>query len=1072
MSAGIRDLDFATSNAQAGFRLQRLEVLNWGTFDKQVWALDPRGDNSLLTGDIGSGKSTLVDAVTTLLVPAQRITYNKAAGAESRERSLRSYVLGYYKSERGETGLAAKAVALRDHNSYSVILGHFYNAGYDQHVTLAQVFWMTDRSGQPDRFYVVAEHALALAEDFGDFGADINALRKRLRKREHVQLFDTFPGYGAAFRRRFGIDEQAMELFNQTVSMKSVDNITRFVRDHMLEAFPVAERIDALMHHFDDLSHAHEAVIDARRRIEALTPLVADLDQHTEREQQAARLRQSRDALRPWFAGLKTDLLDKRLANLADEAGRLAQKRETLTTQRREGLARRDELKQAIAANGGDRLQRLKAEQDTCRQRKQQKQRRAEQYRDLATTLALPDATDLDAFLANRKQLDRQRSALEDQQAERQNRINEIGAELHSLKQQHGELDTELASLRQRRSNIPGQVLAIRNALCEALDLDAAELPFVGELLQVPESERDWGGAIERLLHNFGLSLLVPDSLYGKVAAWVDQTRLRGRLVYFRVRDKAGTAPTVGPDSLARKLKIHPDSPFYSWLENELAHRFDVTCCDNLEQFRRETRAITRAGQIKMRGGRHEKDDRHRIDDRSRYVLGWDNQAKISALQAEADALARQGQKLAEQYATWETGRKALDTRLRKLDQLAVFTEFAELDWRPLATELERLDAERRDLEAASDVLKELEHQLATLEDALKTTDAVLDEQGKLEGANQIRTDTAQALRDENQATMEAASDTDRACFPALADWHTEALPGRTLTVESCDHQQSDLRDWLQQRIDQHDKQLKVLSERIIRAMQHHRTEWPLESREVDATLAAGDDYRAMLDALASDDLPRFENRFKQLLNQNTIREVAAFHASWARSAKPSASASTSSTARSKASITTPAATSPCWPNPVRTPRSAPFSKTCAHAPKAPSATTKKRNTPSRNFSRSNASSSVSAAAKAPATWTNAGRAKLPTCATGTCFPLPSAGARTTASTSIIPTRAENPAVKRRNWPTPSWPPAWPTSSGWNGASSARVHSASWSSTKPSAAARTNRRATGWNCSNDSTCNF
>ena len=56
-----------------------------------------------VTGDIGSGKSTIVDALTTLLLPANRISYNKAAGAETKERSLRSYVLGYYKSERDET---------------------------------------------------------------------------------------------------------------------------------------------------------------------------------------------------------------------------------------------------------------------------------------------------------------------------------------------------------------------------------------------------------------------------------------------------------------------------------------------------------------------------------------------------------------------------------------------------------------------------------------------------------------------------------------------------------------------------------------------------------------------------------------------------------------------------------------------------------------------------------------------------------------------------------------------------------------------------------------------------------
>jgi len=60
-------------------------VFNWGTFDGRIWTLHCDGTNALLTGDIGSGKSTLVDALTTLLVPPQRIIYNKAAGAEARE---------------------------------------------------------------------------------------------------------------------------------------------------------------------------------------------------------------------------------------------------------------------------------------------------------------------------------------------------------------------------------------------------------------------------------------------------------------------------------------------------------------------------------------------------------------------------------------------------------------------------------------------------------------------------------------------------------------------------------------------------------------------------------------------------------------------------------------------------------------------------------------------------------------------------------------------------------------------------------------------------------------------------
>ena len=75
-----------------------MEVLNWGTFDTQVWRFTPGSDTALLTGDIGSGKSTIVNTLTTLLVPSHKAAYNKAAGAEARERTLRSYVEGHITS--------------------------------------------------------------------------------------------------------------------------------------------------------------------------------------------------------------------------------------------------------------------------------------------------------------------------------------------------------------------------------------------------------------------------------------------------------------------------------------------------------------------------------------------------------------------------------------------------------------------------------------------------------------------------------------------------------------------------------------------------------------------------------------------------------------------------------------------------------------------------------------------------------------------------------------------------------------------------------------------------------------
>mgnify|MGYP007083314007 CR=1 FL=1 len=80
-------------------------------------------------------------------------------------------------------------------------------------------------------------------------------------------------------------------------------------------------------------------------------------------------------------------------------------------------------------------------------------------------------------------------------------------------------------------------------------------MPFAGELIEVRDSERDWEGAIERLLRNFGLSLLVPEAQYKAVAEWIDRTQLKGRLVYFSVRPpKQVEAPALHADALVRTL--------------------------------------------------------------------------------------------------------------------------------------------------------------------------------------------------------------------------------------------------------------------------------------------------------------------------------------------------------------------------------------------------------------------------------------------------------------------------------------------------------------------------------------
>jgi uncharacterized protein YPO0396 len=876
--------DFIGDDSRTGFRLQRLEVYNWGTFDGKVWVLPVEGRNALLTGDIGSGKSTLVDAVTTLLVPAHRVAYNKAAGADARERSLRSYVLGHYKSERSDAGGNARPVALRDASHYSVILGVFHNEGFDQTVTLAQVFWLKDSQTSPARFYAAAERELSIAGDFADFGADPNQLRRRLRAGK-VEIEDSFPPYGAWFRRRFGIDnDQALELFHQTVSMKSVGNLTDFVRQHMLEAFDVAERISALIAHFDDLNRAHESVLRAKRQLELLTPLVADSDRHAEVAAQIDALRGAREALRGYFARLKLALVAQRREQLDLEWQRLdAQVRRRAERRDWERL-QVDELRRAVADNGGDRLQRLALSIEQLSTERDQRQRKASRHAELLGRLDEKAASDEAGFLAQRQRLGQLREQLLDADSTLQNDYTEQAVALRDGRQQHAALESELDSLRARRSNIPAEQVRLRAVLAKAVGVAEGEMPFAGELLQVREDERDWEGAAERLLRNFGLSLLVAETHYAQVAQWVDKTHLQGRLVYYRIRPagRERPLPDLHVDSLVRKLAIKPDSGCYSWLERELAQRFDYACAANAEQFRREVRAVSRQGQVKTGGERHEKDDRHRLDDRSRYVLGWSNAEKIATLEAQLQALEARMATIGQQLARIEGERRKLAGRLEAVSKLEEFSDWRDLDWASLAAEIASLQAERDALEASSDVLKQLNGRLdAALARLVELEDKLAQSRDKRSKLEQRQTDNEQLA--EQLGALLASEPTAALADTQIDALRNEALGEHALTIESAGAREHELRDWLQTRINAEDKRLTRLRDRIIQAMMVFREQFPLESAEFDAQVEAAGEYRSLLGRLASDDLPRFEARFKELLHENTIREVANFQSQLAK---------------------------------------------------------------------------------------------------------------------------------------------------------------------------------------------
>ncbi|AWT52279.1 ATP-binding protein [Mycolicibacterium smegmatis] len=869
----------------AGYRLQYAEIYNWGTFDGQIWRFTPGAETALLTGDIGSGKSTIVDALTTLLVPSHKAAYNKAAGADAKERTLRSYVEGHYRSERNEATGKSRPKGLRENRrTYSVILGVFRNHGHDETVTLAQVFQQRESTGQPYRFFVTATKELSIAVDFADFGSDLRELRKRLRS-AGAEIFDEFPKYATSLRRLLGIrSEQALELFHQTVSMKSVGNLNDFVRDHMLEPSDSTERIREIISHFDDLTRAHDAVKRAREQLEALEPIADTAAKYDAALAERDGLEHERSAVRLFIAELRSGLLADEIGRLEADGAALWQQQDAAEADQRRLNHERDSLIEERAKAGGDRIGELERLAHEARAQAESRRQARTLFDSAVGEAGLTTVADEEAFL-NLPTLvatERTRLAAEKREVDAAT-VDAIGRE-RDCERKCTTLSAEIESLEQRTSNLPHEQVVMREELCAAIGLTPEQLPYAGELLDVYDERAEWRGAAERVLRGFALSLLVPQPHYDAVTRWVNERRLtvagRGaKLVYERVAARRVRLQPAESDGLllADCIEVR-EGPFEEYLRNELMKRADFRCATTLQEFRDLRRAVTREGQVRS-GDRHEKDDRHRVDDPRRWVLGWVNERKLTALRDELADLERDRQEAAAAAATLGARREVLQHRLDALVRVEGFRSWTELDADEAEDRADAHDAERARLQSGSSRLEEITKALeCNAEEAGVVAERIRQLTGQL-ATTAAAVQRAQQDRNRDQEFVTAQSpeqrEVARASYPALDRRLAASRPTR---ADDCAAAESALSADLHRRIERLTRELGGYGQSLGQYMLEVLRRWPELRADMDATVDARGDFLAFRHRVATDDLPRFESEFKEQLNKNAIQELAGFN--------------------------------------------------------------------------------------------------------------------------------------------------------------------------------------------------
>lgn len=883
----MNEIEFNIDNTKIGFRLDSVELLNWGTFHSKIWKIEPNGSNSLLTGDVGSGKSTLVDALTCLIVPHHKITFNKAAGAENKERTLVSYIKGEYKNTKSEDiDSREKAVSLRYNSpsdcTFSVIIANFANEGYHESVSLAQVFWI--ENDKPQKLLIIREKfPLSVKEHFSNI-EDAKELRKRLKDLNNTEIFDdNFSKYSQRFRSLFGMQtEKAIDLFYQTVSMKSVSSLTLFVREQMLERTEIKSQIEDLKKRFDDLNKAYAAVQEARKQRETLEPLVDFCRNFREFEERIQDIDNIISVVPSYFASKKITLLEVEISEcerkLLQIAGLLADLEEGLNS-KRDTL---NQIKQDIRNNGGERLEKIAEEVQAREKLSEAKRIKHKEYSELISFCELEMANTDKTFFRNLKNAEQKVEELKARQDEILSEIGKIAGNKTIIVENIEAEAKELESLKQRENQIPLEFLNIRKQLAEALAIGEEEVPFAGELLRVNEDEKEWEGALERLLRGFGVSMLVPEKHYSQISNYINQRRLldsrnKGiRFEYFKVPHsfKLNRYDDVDIDSVVNKIEIKSNSPFESWLEAELQKRFNLRCV-SLEEFQKiPGDVITKEGQYKVGNHRHIKDDRRELWDRRNFVLGWSNQEKIKAVGKHLNQLRIDLSKIDGILRDLTTENKNNTLFQSKLSQVTAYKNWFELNWKDEIEAITKLENERDELQGSNNILKTLQDKLAIIQSEITEKERLHREKLGDERSFQDKIKEYKEEISECNITVDTLLPDEKEYFyPKIENEIKEV----TYTVRSVDK----VRDNIVKELNEDRKKVSgkqsTARDKIIQKMKEYKDKFPSDALELSDEIDARADYLRKLEKIINEGLPAHEATLKIMLNKNTIDDIVAF---------------------------------------------------------------------------------------------------------------------------------------------------------------------------------------------------
>ncbi|MEJ3405475.1 ATP-binding protein [Rathayibacter sp. YIM 133350] len=856
------------------FRLTRFQMVNWGTFSG-YWDMPVSPDGHLITGESGKGKSTILDGFAAVLFAPKDLDFNAAARdatTKGRDRTLLTYVRGAYGNKPDDESDATTQYHRQKIATWSALSLEFTHPDKGV-VNLIRIFRAaagTEDVESLSKVAMILDHSYDLKdlEELVRIRLDSGVLKRKLNP---VLVKSDFARYAERYRALLGIEsEQTLALLQKIQAMKGLDSLDGLMREFMLDTPQTFVISDRAVTQFTDLKAAHTSVVTAKAQRDHLRPIVGIAKDREEAIEAIATLEKQSSAVERARIG--------RAVNLLTEGIRTAETEEATAKKDAKTAARLFEqydtqvrgLQAAYDGAGGDQLKELDTLIDRAAREKSARSAACRTFHSTLAGLGLPLPSDADehaavvaAAQAELDGIDQQHKDSRGEAYSAHERVAKLGGELRNA-------ERELASLQKRHSNIDDRDVDLRDVIARACDLDPSDLPFAAELMQVKGSESDWAGAIERVLRSFATSILVPSEHASKVSRYANGRHLGRDVFFISVHNRDVQERTdYSADSIIRKLDV-ADHRFRGWILDRLRSNLNYHCVDSVDELGGNRLAVTREGLESSPGDRFAKRDRHNINDRSRWVLGFENTSKRGLVEARVIELRGLLEKAVDARTLVEAEQEARRAREGKLRSV-IAQDWADVDVLGAVDDMDSLTMTR-------DSILNDNTDLAAIAKQLDAVKKLSDKQA--EAREEAAGIVAAATRDRERLAVSLAAEQRRLTGEPEADPETLAAIDARFAAEDCSDMDllTDVaRQIAAQITEDEDKaraKLTFTLAHMTKVFSKFLRDYPDVGADLDESIDSLPDFLALLDRIERDRLPEFEREFRRLMQEGPTRHL------------------------------------------------------------------------------------------------------------------------------------------------------------------------------------------------------